>query len=245
MFKSDKKADIYYGENQKGLTIYFGLGSNFLSRIYDKNAEQLSKDPNYIKKYDYWTRFEIQSKDPVRNRQFALMFMIAYEKGDMNIYARFVADVLAGIVTFLEWKNKRIKKELVPWKEWVQLLDGYSGIKLRTSEKASHELDKKIDWCNRSVFNSLAMIYVVFGEKIFEKWIYRAIGLNLLNINDSSLSIINGKNEEMGVLDFEKDEIIKVGRKLVDQHEDFDGVLKAFIKKDWREIQHDDELINK
>ena len=242
------KNDIYYtGKNKdyKGLTIYFGKGSDMCLRIYDKNAERMKKDPNFVKEYQIWNRYEIQCRDPVRNHQFALMYMLAYEKQDMSIFARYVADVMAGIVMFQEYQIRGSKKMKVAFKEWMQLLDHYSGIKMRVSEKASFELDKKIDWCNRSVFNTLAMIYIVFGKTMFEKWIYRAIGLNLLNVDDLTLSIVNAKNEEMGVLNFEKKEIKKAGQVLIDQHEDLNGVLKAFIKKDWLEIQHDDELINK
>lgn len=237
LYKSRFKNDIYYsGKNKdyKGLTIYFGKGSDLCLRIYDKNAERAKKDPKFVKEYQIWNRYEIQCRDSVRNHQFALMYMLAYEKQDMSIFARYVADVMVGIVMFQEYQIKGSKKIKVPFKEWMQLLDHYSGIKMRVSEKASFELDKKIDWCNRSVFNTLAMIYLVFGKTIFEKWIYRAIGLNLLNIDDLNLSVVNAKNEEMGVLNFEKDEIKKIGQILIDQHEDLNGVLKAFIKKEWQ-----------
>lgn len=253
LYKSRFKNDIYYsGKNQdyKGLTIYFGKGSDMCLRIYDKNAERMKKDPNFVKHFQVWNRYEIQCRDSIRNQQFALMYMIAYEKNDISIFARYVADVIAGIVMFEEYekyvdKNGNEKQRIVPFKEWLQLLDNYSGVKMRVSEKASFELDKKIDWCNRSVFNTLSMIYAVFGKTIFEKWIYRAIGLNLLNVDDLNIAIINSKNEELGVLNYEKDEIKKVGQVLIDQYEDLDGVLKAFIKKEWIEIIHDDELINK
>ena len=88
-------------------------------------------------------------------------------------------------------------------------------------------------------FNKTNVIYYVPIFYTYD-WCKRYV-----TVDDLTLSIVNAKNEEMGVLNFEKKEIKKAGQVLIDQYEDLNGVLKAFIKKDWIEIQHDDELINK
>ncbi len=243
MYRSRSRCDIYYSgsnDDTKGLTIYFGKGSNFSTRFYDKNAERGSKDANYVREHKFWVRYEIQSRDSIRNHQFVAVFCLAYEKSDMSIFARYVADVLADFVMFFELeeyqtKNGITKTRKKPFKEWMRLLDYYSGIKQRVTPKASVLLDKKIDWVNRSVFTTLAMVYIVYGKTIFEKWLYRAIGLNLINFDDFQRAIVNAKNDELGVLDFDNDFFKKEGEKLIKEYEDLDGVLKVFIKKEWEE----------
>lgn len=253
LYKSRSRCDIYYSggaDDVHGLTIYFGKGSSFSSRFYDKNAERMAKDPNFVREHKIWVRYELQSRDSIRNHQFVTMFCLAYEQGDMSIFARYVADVLAELVMFYEieeyqTKGGVTKKRKVPFKEWMKLLDHYSGIKQRVAAKASVLLDKKIDWVNRSVFGSLAMIYIVYGKVIFEKWLYRAIGLNLINFDDLQRAIVNSKNNDLGVLEFDKEIFKKEGEKLIKEYEDLNGALKAFIKKEWEELKYEEDFLDK
>lgn len=236
LFECGSREKIYYSPTTKSITIYFGKDSDFCLKIYEKNAERTEKDPNFIQQDEYWTRFEFRIRDEVRNRQFAYMYMRAYEKGDMGIFARYFVDVLAGFVTFYEWKNRK-KEEKVIFKEWEQLLEGYSGVKQLCKQKSSLSFDKKVDWINRSVFGALSMVYIVYGKDIFEKWLYRGIGLNLQNYDDLQRAIVNSKNEELGVLQFSNVYFTDEGKKLTDKFEDLEGTLQAFIKKEWKDIE--------
>ena len=231
LYKCKSKCVIYRSPNtNEGLTIYFGLHSLLTLRIYDKNAERIAKDPNFVKEHEYWTRFEFQCRDTEKNAMFASVFMTAFERGDMNIYARFISDCLAGFLTFYELEDLDNK---IVWKEWAKLLENYSGIKMISHDKATCFLDTKIDWFNRSCMSTAAMVFAVYGETIFEKWLLRGIGLQLQNLDSDKLTTIRTKYEELGLFYDSnlKDQMFELGDYLTQKYEDLDGVLKAFVPK--------------
>lgn len=140
MTEYDLTNDVGRGD---GKTVYFGSPSSDIQiRIYDKAAQQGVAQ--------VWVRTEVQCRDE-RSDALAVQIM-----SDLNL-GKLLAGVLGNYITFIESSEDSNKARWPVSSWWSDFLGDVEKVKL-TILKAVKTIDEKMEWVNRQVSTTLALI---------------------------------------------------------------------------------------
>lgn len=215
-----KWKDNYYSEiisKNGGYTLYIGSpSSDARIRIYNKNAEKISKDKTaFIDDENYW-RLELQLNDENKIKYFIKNYFLAFNNLYYNI-DRFRKFLLSFLNEFFEIRDKtddNISRCPIN-KRWQSFIENSEGFFLSFGNKEEirkSTMDIKREWLLSSVSKVFLQCYCSYGENIFYDFLKEMIHVGY-NFNDKDKQIIAN---HLNVLDFsdndlnEQIEILKV-----------------------------------
>ena len=173
-----------------GYTIYLGSPtSSSRIRIYNKNAEKVSKDKNAFITADNFWRLELQLNDDKTHQvnNFIKNFIVCFRLLDCNSEDRFRKFIFSFLNEYFEVRDRtdeRISRCPIN-KKWSDFIENsmnfyYSfGIE---KDKRRTSMEIKRDWLLNSVSKVLFQTYFCFGENIICDLITSKLSLLLLII---------------------------------------------------------------
>lgn len=178
------------GTDKLGTTFYFGSRESaaFL-RIYDKSIESGKTDIS-------WWRVELELKQKKAEAVGKLIYEnIVYNEKQLK---QLVVDLVTGQVDFVDRggadKDSGRKEDISRCKRlewWQNFIDSVNSAPLRLSPPApqkSHE--KTINWFNKQICPSLAMLHDSFGERQFQRMIRQWLSDGRPRLNDTHEALI-------------------------------------------------------
>lgn len=158
-FRSWREIIEYDNQSYKtGHTIYLGSRTSaIMLRIYDKQLEQINKNPELAFALPHWVRWEIELK--------AERALLASQTMISGIPLGGVAvGVLSHYLRIICPDNARIDRSTVSPK-WMDFINGISGISLYNPAKPKTVEDKR-HWLMKQVSNTLAIVVSADGGDI-------------------------------------------------------------------------------
>lgn len=145
-----------FSTKKPGKTCYFGaVGAPKILRAYDKFAQSGGEfDCN---------RFELQQRSYKAEQCFRLVAAMACE--DIQKLPQFLGGFVVGSVNFVQFHEKNLDRciRLSFWQAYVDAVQ--CCLKIATVKKI-HTLQGKLDWIERSVSKTLAVLNRVFGRVV-------------------------------------------------------------------------------
>lgn len=191
-----------------GYTLYLGSSSSSSRiRIYNKNAEKISKDKNaFIDDDNYW-RIEIQLTTNSNNDREIHNFIASYiyffkDYVENNLYdcADFKLFLTEFLNKYIEVRLKddtRISRCSVDpkWKDFIGLIDKNMTFEQNDKNRKS-TIEIKKEWLERSVFKALAQVYICYGDNLFCQFLKSNIAAAMDDFKDiDKIQIVNYFNE--------------------------------------------------
>jgi hypothetical protein len=178
------------GTDKLGTTFYFGSReSAALLRLYDKAAESGKTDIP-------WWRLELELKQKKAKEVGELIYnSILYDEKQLK---QLIVDLVTGQIDFVDrggLDKDSGRKEDIPrcnrleW--WQNFITAVNSVPLRLSPSSPKKtLEKSLNWHNKSVSTTEAMIYEVYGEREFMKWFRRQLADGRSRFNDFHRAVI-------------------------------------------------------
>lgn len=149
-------------EPDKGWTIYLGSRrSDKFVRYYDKATQSKGKEDCY--------RWEAQFRDEKANAAMSAWLRCPreFDEGEENPREMMLGALVAGAVDFRDPSSgdRYSRQAQLPWwADWTQKLGGC--VKASPVKKES-VADRKIDWLNKQVAPTFALLFKSFGPRLF------------------------------------------------------------------------------
>lgn len=176
-----------------GFTIYLGAaGSEKRLRFYDKSVESKGELDCY--------RLELQLRADSANTVVRSITDAAFQMEEhMEVMPQFLASLVVGSVDFVDRvEDDRREKNLdrcerLQW--WQSFIDRVGNSMRLSIPRPRKTLENTLDWVNRQVQVTLALIHDVVGERGFNKWIksHIAKGRKRYNVQHEKLMRIARK----------------------------------------------------
>lgn len=171
--------------------LFGGEGAGTRLRMYDKNAERISKGMDVSS--PYWLRYEMRFYYDIAK---SMSLLLIENLGNLQVWA---SSLLISIMDFKTPSDSDRKTRWPTWKKWSEFLDYASKIKIVNQFQKETTIAKKREWLKRSAsrVNMLCKLTESSNNYSLMLKINELVGLQ--KIDSSNLYAINEERSKKGM----------------------------------------------